>query len=185
MQYVLGTIVPSGSTQQPSTYQHVAQVIKEWVFSCISNHYEFNINGYQWDNSIQRRSSRATRKRHCQQLQQVEKMCHSGKQWMCPEQLLYDVKMVRRHLDGCFSDRIFCHFPPCQKQVIRNTHRRESVFCSCLEADNDKMIACDNSTNCTILTARATNKLRHKCGQTQTLTGLALPVFINVASHSS
>ena len=64
-----------------------------------------------------------------------------------PEQLLYDVKMMRRHLDGCFCDRIFRHFPSQRRQVVRHTRRREvvSVYCSCrqLEAEEDKMIACD------------------------------------------
>ena len=82
---------------------------------------------------------------------------HFAMECVLREQLLYDVKMMRRHLDGRFSDRTFRHFPASQRQVIRHTRRREvvAVFCSCRqpETNDDKMIACDQVMNGTILAA--------------------------------
>ena len=96
---------------------------------------------------------------------------------MHPKQLQYDTKIMRKHLHGCFSDKIFRHFPARHRQVVQDTRRREVVPVFCVyrqpKADNDKMIACDECNEW------YHSHYHNELGRTQTLSGLALAVLFS------
>ena len=64
---------------------------------------------------------------------------------MLPEELLFDERMMRPHLESCLKDGQMRHFP-CKKRSTRSKVRKQEkleVFCMCRQPEYGNMISCD------------------------------------------